>query len=129
MPLKEKAVGSNRKTPKVTSLSFLYQKEKGMPCQPLHKAITQSDNFGDQDSVIARTHLDFPFMCKQQCFVFLKVAIYQHGKPGFWSQDKKESTWKDVWQNPSPDSSFRVTQAVTEQLASLATANWPFYSQ
>lgn len=80
MPLKEKAVGSNRKTPKVTSLSFLYQKEKGMPCQPLHKAITQSNNFGDQDSVIARTHLDFPFMCKQQCFVFLKVAIYQHGK-------------------------------------------------
>lgn len=52
MPLKEKAVGSNGKTPKVTSLSFLYEREKGMQCQPLHKAITQSSNFGDQDSAL-----------------------------------------------------------------------------
>lgn len=71
-------------------------------------------------------------MWKKQCFGFIKARrIYQHGKPGLWPQDKKESTWEEnyIWQNSNPDSSFRVTQAVTEQLASLATADWPFYSQ
>lgn len=65
-------------------------------------------------------------MWKRLCFGFLKARqIYQHGKPGLWPQDKKESTGEEnyIWQNPSPDSSFRVPQAVTEQLASLATVD------